>query len=149
MALPMSDVFFTEPSEAPVPPEEVRVRQLGAAPRRDGARIDVKFDLTPFQRRPNIDVVINDPAGREVTALSIVEAIDHLMEFTMHLREPSRGGLYTLELSIFYADVEAHNVEDHLPHNGDQPSAGTILERAKHVVAQRKITFEVPLQAGN
>jgi hypothetical protein len=132
------DIFFTDASEAPVPPDEVRIRELTAVPRRDGARIDVAFALTPFQRRPNIEVTIVNPEGREVSALSIVEAIDAKMNFTMHIREANPGGHYQLELRVFYADVEAHAAT-----NGSSTSAGEILGKAKQVVDQRQLSFEV------
>ena len=140
----MSDIFFSNIDEAPVPPAEVRIRELAAKPRRDRARIDVHFALTPFQQRPNIEVAINDSAGRQVSALSIVEAIDPVMDFTMHLREAQTGGQYTLEMLVFYADVETH-----APANGGQTSAGEILASAKQLVDRRLVEFEVPATGQN
>lgn len=140
----MSDIFFSNIDEAPVPPAEVRIRELAAKPRRDRARIDVHFALTPFQQRPNIEVAINDSAGRQVSALSIVEAIDPVMDFTMHLRHPPAGGAYALELVVFYADVEGHAAA-----NGGQPSAGEILASARSVVDRRQLEFELPSPSQN
>lgn len=143
----MSDIFFTESSEAPVPPDEVRIRALEAAARPDGIRIDVHMVLTPFQRRPNIEVSITNGVGREVAALSVVEAIDPKMDFTMHLRETRPTGNYTLAARVFYSDVEAN-----APANGDPPSvgeqisAGQILKKAKHMVDQREVQFEIENQ---
>ncbi len=134
----MSDIFFTESGEAPVPPNEVRIRQLSAAPRRDGVRIDVHAALTPFQRRPNIEVAITNSQGHEVAAVSLVEAIDPKMDFTMHLREPETGGSYTLAMRVFYADIEQHQAAA----NGEA-SAGEILHKAKEIIDQRQIQFEI------
>ncbi|MEX2143293.1 MAG: hypothetical protein WD740_01750 [Anaerolineales bacterium] len=135
----MTDLFFSNIDEAPVPPGEVRIRELAAEPRRDRARIDVSFALTPFQKRPNLELLICDEAGREMAALSVVEAIDPKMDFTMHLRQAETGGHYTLELLVFYADVEAHATT-----NGGQPSASEILSKARQVVDRRTIEFEIP-----
>jgi hypothetical protein len=135
----MTDLFFSNIDEAPVPPAEVRIRELSATPRPDRARIDVSFALTPFQRRPNLELLIADSAGREAAALSVVEAIDPQMDFTMHLRQADTAGHYTLEMLVFYADVEAQAAA-----NGGQPSAGEILSKARQVVDRRMIEFDVP-----
>jgi hypothetical protein len=138
------DIFFTDASEAPVPPDEVRIRDLTAKPRRDGARIDVEFSLTPFQRRPNLEVDIHNSEGREVSALSIVEAIDPKMNFTMHLREARTGGHYTLAVRVFYSDIEAHAAPE-----GTQSSAADILGKARNVVDERTVEFDVAPQGAN
>ena len=134
----MSDIFFTDAGEAPLPPDEVRVRQLSAAPRRDGKRIDVHAELTPFQKRPNIELTVTNSSGSEVAALSVVEAIDPKMDFTVHLRESNPRGHYSLLLRVFYADLEAHEAA-----SAGEASAGEILSQAKQIVAQRAVTFEI------
>jgi hypothetical protein len=135
----MSDIFFTEASEAPVPPAEVRVRTLDARARPDGVRVDVHLELTPFQQRPNIEVVIKNAAGSQVAALSVIEAIDPKMDFTMHIRQPEPGSSYTLAVQVFYSDVEAN-----APSNGGQKSASEILQKSKQIVDQRELHFETP-----
>jgi hypothetical protein len=132
----MSDIFFTDAGEAPVPPDEVRIRELEAQPRPDGRRVRVHTALTPFQKRPNIEVLIHNAGGSEVAAVSVVEAIDATMDFTMHLREQQTGGQYTLSMSVFYADVEAAQ--------GSAPSAGEMLGKARNVIDERQIAFEIP-----
>jgi hypothetical protein len=132
----MSDIFFTEASEVPVPPAEVRIRALDARPRPDNIRVDVHLELTPFQQRPNIEVAINIASGRQVAALSVIEAIDPKMDFTMHIRQPEPGGSYTLAVHVFYSDVEATATS-----NGGQKSAGQILKKSRQVVDQRDLQF--------
>jgi hypothetical protein len=134
----MSDIFWTDASEAPVPPDEVRIREFSAVPRRDGTRIDVNAELTPFQKRPNLEVSIHNAAGNEVAALSLVEAIDPKMDFTMHLREAKTGGTYRAAILVFYADVEQQQAA-----NGTATSAGEILHQARQIVDQREISFEI------
>lgn len=140
----MSDIFFTNIDEAPVPPEEVRIRELTAQPRTDGVRIKVHFALTPFQRRPNIEVAITNTEGRQVAAFEVVEAIDPKMDVTMHLREARPSGRYRLSMSVFYADIESQ-----APANGSQASAGDLLAKARQVVDQRQIEFNVPALGDN
>jgi hypothetical protein len=135
----MSDIFFTDSAEVPVPPDEVRIRELTAVPRVDGARVDVDIVLTPFQKRPNIELAITNAAGHEVAALSVVEAIESEMEFTVHIRETQPRGSYKVTVLVFYADIEAA-----APTNGgEQPSAGDTLSQAKHIVDERFLSFKI------
>ena len=134
----MQDIFFTDAGEAPVPPDEVRIRLLEAVPRADGHRVDVRIEITPFQQRPNVELIIRNDAGEETATLSVVEAIDAAMDFTMHLREAKTGGLYTLEMRVFYADIEAYEAEE-----GVETATAEILERASQVVDQRQVDFKI------
>jgi hypothetical protein len=134
----VSDVFFTDSSEAPVPPEEVRLRTLDASLRPDGVRVDVHLELTPFQERPNLELSLANAEGRDLASLSVVEAIDPKMDFTMHLRQPDTEGTYNLKVQVFYSDVEAN-----APSNGSQSSAGEILKKSKTIVDQRQVQVEV------
>lgn len=138
----MSDIFFTDADEAPVPPAEVRVRALDASPRQDCVRVDVHLELTPFQQRPNVEVGIKNADGHEVAALNVVEAIDHKMDFTMHLREPKPSGRYSVAVHVFYSEVEAQASTI-----GGQQSASEILKKARQVVDQRKMEFEISSKA--
>lgn len=135
----MSDIFFTDAGEAPVPPDEVRIRALSAQPRPDGLRVKVHASLTPFQRRPNVEVNITNAEGRELAAVSVVEAIDSTMEFTMHLRQARTPGRYKLSARVFYADVESQQTEA-----AGQASASELLGKARTVVDERSVEFEVP-----
>jgi hypothetical protein len=134
----VSDIFFTDASEAPVPRNEVRIRVLDVSPRRDGVRVDVHMELTPFQQRPNIEVAIANGDGQQVAALSVIEAIDPKMDFTMHLREGKPAGDYSLSALVFYSDVEAS-----APANGGEQSAAEILNKARQIVDQRKVAFKI------
>lgn len=135
----MSEIFFTDASEAPVPPEEVRIRELEAAPRPDGRRVDVLTALTPFQRRPNIEISIRNDQGQEAASLSVVEALEARMDFTMHLREAQTGGRYAVHMRVFYSDIEQHEATE-----GEDVSASELLERAVNVVDERRAAFEIP-----
>lgn len=132
----MSDIFFTEAGEAPVPPNEVRIRELEAQPRPDGVRIQVRIDITPFQKRPNVEAIVVNEAGQTLATVSVVEAIDPIMEFVMHLRQPRTPGRYTLKARVFYADIEAQQTESPL-----ESSSGELLNNAKQIVHEHAIDF--------
>jgi hypothetical protein len=101
----MMDIFFQDQSEIPLPPVEVRIRSLRAEPWSDQRRVHIYLELDPFQKRPNIEVVINDPEGREEARVDIVETMVREMEFTMHIRQPNLNSLYNVLATVFYAEL--------------------------------------------
>lgn len=100
------DIFFQDPSQVPLPPEEVRIRAFRAEPWPDGRRVLVRLELTPFQKRPSGKILILDDQGEEVANISIIETIDPKMEFTIHLRSPKPGCQYTASSTLFYTEIE-------------------------------------------
>jgi hypothetical protein len=102
------DIFFRDPSEIPLPPEEVRIRALQADPYPDGQRVRIHLEVDPFQRRPNADVRITNEQGYELANASIIESMVRKMEFTMHLRPPNPTGACKVGVTLFYSKpVEA------------------------------------------
>ena len=96
------DIFFQDPTDIPLPPEEVRIRSLTAEPWPDEHRVRVYVELTPFQTRPNGEINITNKDEEEVASVSFIETIDPKMQFTLHLRTPETQGEYTVNALIFY-----------------------------------------------
>ena len=84
-------------------PEETRITSLTAQPYSDGYRLRVNIEMTPFQKRPHLEVELTDADGEEVASSSIVEPLSWKIEFTMHIRGELRNP-YTLEARLFYPD---------------------------------------------
>jgi hypothetical protein len=85
-------------------PENTRILSLKAEPYEDARRVRVDLEMSPFEKRPHLEVVISDNQGQEISSASFVEPMAWKMEFTLHLRrEPSPGPL-TLEARLFYPD---------------------------------------------
>jgi hypothetical protein len=82
------EFFFTDPNVEKLPPEKTRFLDLRAEPNPDGKRIRVSLDLTPFQKRPYIELTLTRPDGRVVSSASIVEPTAWKLELTLHIREP-------------------------------------------------------------
>src|SRR4030042_6775942 len=59
------DIFFQDPNEVRLPPEEVRLSEMHVTPLADGNRVKVYLELTPFIKRPNIEVIITSVSGKE------------------------------------------------------------------------------------
>jgi hypothetical protein len=135
------DMFFADPTEIPLPPDEVRIRELKADVYPDGRRVRVYLETDPFQRRPNADLFILDSQGNELSSTSVIESMLRKMEMTMHLRRAVSGEL-TLEAVLFYAKIE----EPGTPDASDQPvtSVEPPREIERTVVDTARITFDIP-----
>jgi hypothetical protein len=135
----MNDIFFVEPDQVPVPPDEVRIRELKATPQSDGRRVSVRIDVTPFQKRPNMELVIQNAKGEKVAGLDVVEAIDNKMDFTVHLREAQTGGTYTARLTVLYSNFEEFEQDENL--QADSPS--DFFEKTTQEIDTAETTFEI------
>ena len=97
------DFFFPEDQLQRMTPEETRITSLGAKPYPDGYRLHVNIEMTPFQKRPHLEVGLKDGSNDEVASTSIVEPLSWKLEFTMHIRGELNNP-YTLEAKLFYPD---------------------------------------------
>ncbi len=96
------DIFFQDPNAIPLPPDEVRIRELRAEIWPDNRRVRIFLEVTPFQKRPSGEVTITNPLGDEVASVSIIESIVPRMEFNMHLRGEAIPGAYKLNAILYY-----------------------------------------------
>lgn len=98
------DLFFHDPSEIPLPPNEVRIKDINATPWFDQDRIRVYIELDPFQQSPNAEVIILDNIDKsELASTTIIGSTTRKMEFTLHLRGPHPPGEYILRVILFYS----------------------------------------------
>jgi hypothetical protein len=100
------DIFFQDPSDIPLPPDEVRIRNFHAEPWPDQRRVRVSLEVTPFQKRPSGEIKVFDPDGEEAALLTIVETVVPKMEFTVHLRGSTDSGEYTAKATVYYIEQE-------------------------------------------
>lgn len=130
------DIFFHDPDDIPLPPDKVHIRSLSAEPHRDGHKIKVTLEISPFQKRPSGEISIVDAENRIVASASIIETITKTMEMTLHLRVPNPLGLFTVRADLFYTE----DLEDE---NGDQ-SSYTLPERIPVDQAQTSFQLDAP-----
>jgi hypothetical protein len=124
------DIFFTDPTEIPLPPDEIRIRSLRAEPWPDGMRVRVYFEIDPFQKRPNAEIRILDEEDMEVASLNVIETIDRKMEFTMHLRRSDPRGHFHVDALLFYA--EPVEIEEGAEAETTPPASRlTVVDRAR------------------
>ena len=109
------EIFFQDPNEIPLPPQEVRIREIKAEPWPDGCRVHVYLEMDAFQKRPNINLLISDAEGKERATVSIIESMTRKIDLTMHL-QGSAEGEFTLCAALFYME-EPEGEEKALPQN--------------------------------
>lgn len=97
------DFFFPEDNLSRAVPEETRVTSLSAQNYPDGRRLRVHLEVTPFQKRPYIEVTLFDSEGDEIASTNIVEPLSWKLEFTMHVRGEIRNP-YSLSAKLYYPD---------------------------------------------
>jgi hypothetical protein len=96
------DIFFQDPDEVRLPPEEVRLCGMQVIPLPDGRRVKILLELTPFIKRPNVDISITGASGMEAAHASILEIMTRKLEFVLHMREAEPDVEYTLESMVYY-----------------------------------------------
>lgn len=100
------DAFFIDPKVERHPPEEIRFVDLRAAPHTDGRRIRIGLELTPFLKRPLIELTLTGPKGESCGTTSIVEPVGWKLELTLHIRIPEPlPGKYTLTALLSYPEL--------------------------------------------
>lgn len=97
------DFFFPEDNLDRMTPEETRITSLHAEPYPDGRRLHVNIEMTPFQKRPHLEVTLRDGEGGEIATTSVVEPLTWKIEFTMHRRGELKNP-YSLEAILYYPD---------------------------------------------
>ncbi len=132
------DIFFQDPTAIPLPPDEVRIKELRAEPWADNRRVRIYIEVTPFQKRPNGEVIILDPAGVEVAQASIIESISPKMEITLHLRGQLPAGDYRACAAIYYVR----------PAETEEDQAGTYADPKRRLVVDTS-TANFTLPVGN
>lgn len=106
------DIFFQDPNEIPLPPEEIRIKDLRVDPYPDGKRLRVFLEVDPFQKKPNVELTITDQKGYLVSEASILESMTRRMQLTMHLRGEAQNCPHTILAKVYYFDTPADATED-------------------------------------
>lgn len=100
------EFFFSDPNEKPLPPEEVRIRELIAKPKMHGQQVFVTLDISPFQERPNAEIIITNQDGIAVASANIIETMFNKVEMNLHLRVKPSAGKYSVTAKLFFLKFE-------------------------------------------
>lgn len=104
------------------PPEEVRFLSVVAEPYPDRQRLKLTYQVTPFLKRPNVEIRLQDPQGVERASITIIETMDARFTLTAHVRggDPDESRL-TVTSILGYEDlpgVDRHELQVDLPAKG-------------------------------
>jgi hypothetical protein len=110
------DIFFQDQDETRLPPEQVRLIQIQITAFDGSGRAKVFLELTPFIKRPNIEITISNRSGKVIAHTSILETMLRKLEITMHLRKSEPGNEYSVETTVYYQKLpEPGNVPEVVP----------------------------------
>lgn len=109
------DIFFTDPNEIPLPPEDVRIREFRAEPWPDGQKIRIFLEVDPTQKRPSAEFTLVNPQGEPVSSISIVESMTRKIEVNMHLRSTPVPGEYQLTAILYFDQLNPESEKDQIP----------------------------------
>lgn len=87
-------------------PEETKIASLSAQPYPDGRRVRVRLEITPFQKKPHIEVALVNADGNEIASTNFVEPMNWKLEFTLHARGKLQNP-HTLHARLYYPDGPA------------------------------------------
>ena len=128
------DIFFQDPNDVPLPPDEVRIRSFTATAYPDGRRVRITLEVSPFQKRPSGEISISDADGRLLASANIIETMTRKLELTLHLRGEAPAGEYRAEADLFYQALPPD------PENGDAQEY-ELPERKS--VDHRRVSFTI------
>jgi hypothetical protein len=116
----LMEFFFPEDNLQRTSPEETRILSLTAEPYEDGRRMRVNIQMSPFEKRPHLEITLTDTENTEISTASFVEPMAWKLEFTLHLRKEPADGPLDLEARLYYPDgpeAEPVRVRVKLPQN--------------------------------
>ncbi len=99
-------IQFVGPEEVLQPPESVRFLNVFVQSYRDGRRVKIKMEVTPFLQPPDIEIEAYGPSGDRMATASIIEVGSKDLEITLHLRGEISPGEYLCKLWLGYREQE-------------------------------------------
>ena len=106
------NMFLHDPNEIRLPPEEVRLTKVQVMPHLEDRQVKIHLELTPFMKRPNIEVIITSSNGREVGHVNILETMLRILEFTVHLRQVEVAEDLRMETTVYYQKLPEPSAGD-------------------------------------
>lgn len=102
--------FISDPDLIPRLRDQIRILDVTLEPLADKRQVRVEVILTPFAPvdRPNLDITVSNSDGQTIASMSIIEAVQHRLAVTTHLREAEISGTnYTFRVDLYY-DPDQH-----------------------------------------
>lgn len=96
--------FFNDPNIKRMAPEDMRFEEIQVEPYPDGKRLHVTIKVTPFEKRPAMEIVLLDTQERELSAVNVIEPMRWQIDFVMHIRQryEDQSPPYALKARLYY-----------------------------------------------
>lgn len=103
------EFFLPDQEIKRLPPADTRLLNLRAEPYPDGKRLRVSLEITPFQKKPHIELALTDPVGEVAATTSIIEPVAWKLELNLHIRKSglniTNGGTYKLLAILSFPEL--------------------------------------------
>lgn len=112
------EFLINDPEVPRLPALKTRLLDLWAEPSPDGQRLKVGLRLTPFEKRPTVELSLLDSSGELTSSASIIEPVGWELELTLHVRKKEPAGVYRLNASLLYpelGEVDRREIEITVP----------------------------------
>ena len=129
------DIFFSDPDEIPLPPDEIRFRNIQVYPIDDSNKIKIFIEIDPFRKKPNIDLVVFNNRREIATSVNIIESIQRKMEIIAHLKRNTADIEFNLEATLYYSEIE-----------DEKNNNGKISRFIDSIVDKKEIPFNLQTQ---
>jgi hypothetical protein len=106
------DIFFKDPGEIPLPPDEVRIKSIRSEVGPDNRKIKVMIEVDPFQVRPNFEITILEPEENVILAsTTIIESIFKDIEATLHIRSENVPHKLEVRVELYYIQEQYRDAQ--------------------------------------
>jgi hypothetical protein len=95
-----------EPRKRTLPEHPVNIRSLAGELSEDKRKVRVSVELSRDDTRPDLDLVLADANGMEISHATIIENFGAGMDFTLHIRTSQVRFPLTLNCRLSYVDEE-------------------------------------------
>ena len=129
------DIFFSDPDEIPLPPDEIRFRNIQVYPINGSNKIKIYIEIDPFRKKPNIDLVVFNNRREIATSVNIIESIQRKMEIIAHLKRNTADIEFNLEATLYYSEIE-----------DEKNNNGKISRFIDSIVDKKEIPFNLQTQ---
>ncbi len=109
------EYLFPDPEVKRMSPNNTRLLNISAELYPEGKLLQITLDMTPFQQRPYLDLVLFDSADNVVASTSVIEPAASNLELTLHLQGGAHiiandfgnitRGKYKLLTTLSYPDL--------------------------------------------
>lgn len=105
----MSDETAVPERKRSLPETPAEIAELSAALSEDARRVKVTAKLTNGATQPDLELILEDGAGKELSRTTILENFGLALNFTMHIRQVEAKFPLSLTCQLSYLDNQIYS----------------------------------------